>query len=404
MTGSIVKRGEKTYLLRLSLGLDTVTGRRLYKTETCHGTRKEAEARLRDLVREYDQGTLTVGTKKSLNEFLQQWLETARQRLRERTWEDYRSLCKYYLQKKLGRLPLDRISPLEIQRAYNEMMGRGLSALTVRKVHCVLNSALKQAVKWRLLATNPACQVDLPRQKIRRIIRAMERAQALAFLRACRGHRLEALFHFALQSAARPEETLGLWWDDIDFETGRCNIQRVLVRPKGGAAIFQEPKTAGSRRSIPLDARMLRELKRHRALQAQERLMAGPDWNGENLVFCSQLGTPIWKGNLVRRVYKPLLKKAGLPSTFRLRDLRHTCATLLLQAGEHIKSVSERLGHSDIRLTLNVYAFALPDMQESAAKRAADLFDLSLDHLVITDSPEPAGTDQDGGKVRSLFS
>lgn len=88
--------------------------------------------------------------------------------------------------------------------------------------------------------------------------------------------------------------------------------------------------------------------------------------------------------NLVKRVYKPLLKKAGLPKTFRLRDLRHTCATLLLQAGEHIKAVSERLGHSDIRLTLNVYAFALPDMQESAAKRAADIFDLPADR-----QPEP---------------
>lgn len=376
MKGSIIKRGDQTYLIRLSLGKDSVTGKRLYKSETYHGTKKDAESKLRDLVREFDTGTLTVRSTKSLNEFLKDWLETARQRLRERTWADYKDLCKYYLEKNLGRLPLSKLTPMEIQKVYNEMTGRGLSALTVRKVHCVLNSSLKQAVKWRLLSTNPASQVDLPKQKMRkRIVRAMERGQALKFLMTAKGHRLEGFFHFALQTGARPEEMFGLFWEDLDLEAGKCTIDRVLVRPRGGEWIFQDPKTAGSRRTISLDQRLVKELRRHKAFQAEERLAAGPDWQGEhNLVFCSQRGTPIQKGNLIRRAYKPLLKKAGLPTTFRLRDMRHTCATLLLQAGEHVKAVSERLGHGDIRLTLNIYAFALPDMQESAAKRAADLF------------------------------
>ena len=379
MKGSIIKRADQTYLLRLSLGKDSETGKRSYKTVTVHGTKKEADAALRELVRSYEMGTLTVASNKSLNEFIKDWLQTASQRLRERTWRDYEQLYKCYFREGLGRLPLSRLTPMEIQKTYNGMVERGLSALTVRKVHCILNSALRQAVRWRLLATNPAGQVDLPQQKTKRIIRAMDRSQALALLLACDAHRLRTLFHFALQSGARPEEILGLFWDDIDLETGRCQIQRVLVRPRGGRWLFQDPKTPGSRRVINLDPRLCRELKRHKAFQAEERLAAGEAWNAENnLVFRTRIGTPINAPNMVKRVYKPLLKKAGLPKTFRLRDLRHTCATLLLQAGEHIKAVSERLGHSDIRLTLNIYAFALPDMQESAAKRAADIFELPV--------------------------
>lgn len=387
MKGSITKRAERTYLLRLSLGKDSETGKRSTKTVTVHGTKKEAEAALRELVRSYEMGTLTVTSNKSLNEFLKDWLQTAGQRLRERTWRDYEQLCKCYLREGLGRLPLSRLTPMEIQKTYSGMVERGLSALTVRKVHCILNSALRQAVRWRLLATNPAGQVDLPKQKTKRVIRAMDRTQALGFLGACDGHRLRTLFHFALQTGARPEETLGLFWDDLDLETGHCKIQRVLVRPRGGRWVFQDPKTPGSRRMIMLDARLCKELRRHKAFQAEERLAAGEGWQGENnLVFRTRIGTPINGPNLVKRVYKPLLKKAGLPKTFRLRDLRHTCATLLLQAGEHIKAVSERLGHSDIRLTLNVYAFALPDMQESAAKRAADIFELAA----VPSQPESA--------------
>ena len=413
MTGSIIKRGEKNYLLRLSLGKDAVTGKRLYKTETCHGTRKEAENRLRVLVVQFEGGTLTLKTGKSLNEFLVQWLETARQRLRERTLKDYQGICKYYLQDTLGRLPLDKINALSIQEAYNQLMTeRNLSALSVKKVHVVLNGALKQAVRWRMLPHNPASDVDLPKVKQKKVIRSMVLQQALDFLEACSGHKHQAYFHFALQTGARPEEILGLLWDDIDFATGLCQIERVLVRPTGGAWKFQDPKTAGSRRTIVLDESLLKELKRHRQAQDQERTFAGEDWRpGPAFVFTSSVGTPLFRTHFVKRVFKVLLKKAGLPTSFRLRDLRHTCATLLLESGESIKAVSERLGHADVRLTLNIYAHCLPAMQQSAARRAGSLFQPGparpqvggwvsrtfqvSDHLVITDRLERMETDQD---------
>ena len=404
MKGSIVKRNEKTYLLRVSLGKDSVTGKRLYKTETCHGTKKEAEAQLRVMVAQFEGGTLTQKTGKSFNEFIIEWLATsAKQKLRERTLKDYEGLHRYYLQEGLGRLPLDKLNPLSIQQAYTQLMKeRNLSALSIKKVHCVVNGALKQAVRWRMLPHNPATGVEMPKVKRNKVIRSFTLQQALEFLDACRGHRSEAYFHFALQTGARPEEILGLLWEDIDFANGTCRIDRVLVRPTGGAWAFQDPKTAGSRRVITLDRTLMEVLRRHKRAQQVERTGYQEQWkSGPQFVFTSGVGSPLYRTHFVKRVYKPLLKKAGLPTAFRLRDLRHTCATLLLEAGESIKAVSERLGHGDVRLTLNIYAHCLPAMQRAAAERAGDLFTRTararvqvgwfpsrayrLDHLVITD-------------------
>jgi len=403
MTGSIIKRGDQTYLLRLSLGKDVVTRKRLYRTETVHGTRKEAEARLRKLVGEYESGTLTKATSQSLNEFLAEWLKTAAGRLRERTLKDYEGICRYYLLEDLGRLPLSKVSALDIQQSYNRLTSRGLSPLSIKKIHVVLNGALKQAVKWRVIPHNPAVDVDLPKVTQRKIVRSLTLEQAQQLLAACQGHRLQAYFHFALQTGARPEEILGLLWEDIDFDRGLCRIEKVLVRPTGGAWRFQDTKTAGSRRTLQLGSGLMLELKRHRRAQELEREVAGSEWKaGPSLIFASSTGTPLFRTHFVKRVYKPLLKKAGLPTSFRLRDLRHTCATLLLEAGENIKAVSDRLGHGDVRLTLNIYAHCLPAMEQSAARLAGELFQVgpprvklqgwassryhSSDHLVITDT------------------
>lgn len=376
MTGSIIKRGDKTYLLRLSLGKDKVTGKRLYHTKTVHGTKKEAEARLRDLVREYEQGGVVAASTASLNEFLEQWFLTARQRLRERTFGDYRQLCRCYIEGNLGRLPLGKITPVAIQKRYAELQEKGLSAPTIRKLHVVLSQALKQAVRWRMLPHNPALDVDLPAKRGQKILRAMTREQAQAFLRALEGRRWGTVLSFALRTGMRPEEYLGLQWSDVDFDRAQVRVTQVLVRPNGGRWKFEEPKTAGSRRTIALAPRDLEELKAHRAQQLQERLFAGDRWQSQwDFVFTNETGGPVYEGNLTKRAFKPALEQAGLSSSFRLYDLRHTCATLLLLAGEHPKVVSERLGHSSVSITLDTYSHVLPTMQAGAAAKLADMLE-----------------------------
>ena len=179
-------------------------------------------------------------------------------------------------------------------------------------------------------------------------------------------------FLVALESGARPNEYLALRWADVNFARQRIAIRRSLVWPKGGGFKITEPKTPRSRRSIPLSASTMTELRNHKRNQAEERLKLGSKYKNQDIVFAAESGTPLLWRNLTRRHFKPLLKKAGLPDV-RLYDLRHTCATLLLSAGENPKVVSERLGHASIVLTLDTYSHVLPTMQEAATSKLESL-------------------------------
>ncbi|MGI8670276.1 MAG: site-specific integrase [Aridibacter sp.] len=145
-----------------------------------------------------------------------------------------------------------------------------------------------------------------------------------------------------------------------------------MVKKKGGGFIFSEPKTSKSRRSIPLSNEALTSLRTHRKRQLENRLKLGASFENLDLIFPSELGTPIQHRNLVRRYFKPILKKAELPN-IRLYDLRHTTATLLLSAGENPKVVSERLGHASVVLALDTYSHVLPTMQQDATKKLGNI-------------------------------
>ena len=168
--------------------------------------------------------------------------------------------------------------------------------------------------------------------------------QARSFLRACETNRFGLMFELALISGMRPEEYLAIQWTDLDFQKCTVTIQRVIVWKrwiKGWC--FSEPKTPGSKRTIPLPSHLMRKFQQHRKHQLEHRLKMGEEYQDEhNLVLTSEIGTPVSLRNLERRFYKHLLKTAGLPD-IRLYDLRHSCATLLLPAGENPKVVSERL-------------------------------------------------------------
>jgi integrase len=159
-----------------------------------------------------------------------------------------------------------------------------------------------------------------------------------------------------------------LQWKDVDLIKGTATVQRVIVWKKGGGWYFSEPKTSKSRRTVPLPASITKMLVDHKRRQAKHRLKLGPAYENHDLVFATGKGTPLYYRHLSRRYFAPTLKRAGLQG-LRLYDLRHSCATLLLSAGENPKVVSERLGHSSIVLTLDIYSHVLPDMQREATEK-----------------------------------
>jgi integrase len=240
---------------------------------------------------------------------------------------------------------------------------------TIQIVHNILNRAFSQAIRWRVMAFNPAQLADRPKQE-RKEMQALSPEEATKFLKFAREDRYYLYFALALETGARPSELLGLQWKDIDFDQGRVTIQRSLEYPDYSNEFrFVEPKTSRSRRSITVSQANLNLLREHRSVQNEKRLKKGADWQQHDLIFCTREGNPIQARNILRRHLRPILKKAELLETLNLYSLRHSCATLLLSAGVNPKIVSERLGHASIVLTLDTYSHVLPDMQQAASDK-----------------------------------
>ena len=384
--GQIVKKGKDKFLIRVYIGCDS-QGHRHYYSETIKGSIKDAKKRLTEKLREKDTGTLIKTERITLNEYLDKWLESAVSvRVRPNTLFDYKKHLRLHVKPYLGHYRLDALRPLHIQGLNTKLQQRGLSISTIKKAHVILFSALNQAVKWRMLSFNPAVGAEVSRgdrnasQNAQRQMRTLTLEQASHFLATLSGDAYYALFLLALIGGLRPEEYLGLRWRDCQLANGVIAIRTVLIRRMDGKGwYFGEPKTKRSRRSVPLPASLITALIAHKKRQDEWKQKAGLSYTDYDLVFTTKSGLPIDRRNL-RESFQRRLKAAGLPSTIRLYDLRHSCASLLLMANEHPKVVSERLGHNSVAITLDVYSHVLPTMQQAASDK--------LEQMLITRTPD----------------
>jgi len=361
--GQIIQRGDK-WVARMEWR--DAQGRKQSHSKT-FDTQKSAKQYLRELTTQRGNGGWTEPQRQTLNDYLDTWQESAlKNRVTPRTFNSYIQTLADYIRPALGGTKLSKLTAAQIQQTYAAMMERGLSARTVRYSHAILHSALKQAVKWGVLAQNPSDLVDLPKQP-RKEMRALSPEEARKFLETALTDEWSTLFTLAVDSGLRPSEVLAVQWKDLDLATGVLTVQRTLVRDDH-KWYFKEPKTQRSRRSIPLGPTTVKALRQVKAEQAETRIRLGQAYTNYDLVFASETGTPLFLRNLERRHFKPILQAAHLP-TIRLYDLRHTCATLLLAQGVNPKIVSERLGHASVTLTLDTYSHILPDMQKEASSK-----------------------------------
>jgi integrase len=368
--GQVIGRGKNVWLLRVPLGRNE-SGKRKYLNETFHGSKKKAQERLTALLGKKDGGVVLAPPRMTFDAYLNQWLEMMKTQVGPHTHADYTNLMRRYVRPLLGGRQLAKITVLDLDQLYANMVGRGLSVRTVRAVHVAVKRALKDAVRKHLISHNPAVDADPPKrtsneqQREKPVFRLEE---AAAFVRATNGQRLGPMFLLQLVTGMRPGECRGLQWQDVDLERGMVTVRQAMSHygVKDGETWSFGPTKTKRVNTIPIPKRVVQALRHHRAIQEEEKRDAGPEYRDYGLVFCTRLGTPLNHDNVAKRDFKQVLKVAGLPGSSTLYSLRHSCATLLLSEGVHPKVVSERLGHASITTTLQTYAHVLPTMQEKA--------------------------------------
>lgn len=375
MAGSITKRGEKKYLIRVWMGRDPVTGKALRPGFMFHGTKKEAQKELARRVQAFESGAYITDEKFTLNQFIEDWLEkTLPSEVKPRTLETYTYDLERLVKEDLGRWPICKIHPSDIQDFYFRLLGNGVGPSSIKRLHAPLRKIFHQALILKKIVTNPILGIKVPKldQVKKRPPKPMSPEQAVRFLDAAGETPYLALFEVAMSSGMRPGELLGLSWTSVDWSSNQIIVERSVQRLKKKQDILGPTKTDRIR-SITLPRAVMKSLKEHRASQNRDRLRMGDSWDGKhNLVFPNEVGG-IWEvSNFKSQAFKKVQRLAGLKG-FNPYSLRHTCATLLLLKGVQAKIVSERLGHSTISQTLDTYSHILPSMQQAASDRLEEV-------------------------------
>ena len=289
------------------------------------------------------------------------------------TQDTYASLARTHLvPAPFGSIPLDKLRPSDVEALLLAKRDAGLAEWTVRALYTVVRQALDTAVRDGLIRRNPAALVKRPTVR-RSDARYLTPAEAGQLLEAARGDRVYPVLVLMLGTGLRRGEALGLHWRDVDLDAGALRVRWTLGRV-GHQLRFDEPKTEKSRRFVSLPAPVVEILRRHKTTMVAERLAARvwtPWPDHDDLVFSTQLGTPIEPRNALRSLQR-IAERAGLDTT--LHTLRHSAASALIRSGTHMRIVQEMLGHSSYAFTADIYSHVAVEQQREAADRLGEAF------------------------------
>jgi len=376
--GSIRQRSKGIYQIRFSVGADNLTGERKRVSIHHKGTLESAKAMLRNMLKSIDDNHYIEPTKIKLNEFLQEWLATIHSQVSPKTHERYVDIVKNFLTPGIGTNLLTKLEPLAIQRFYTKLEtgGRrdgksgGLSPRTRLHIHRVLKLALKRAVRMRLIAHNPADDVDPPKPRRSSIV-TLTVDQSASLLDAIRGKPIYWPVLIALTTGMRRGEICALRWQNVDFKKKTIRVVESLEQTKKGIR-FKSPKTDRTR-AVLLTEYALEELKAFKEKQKEE-LAELKITQTENTSVCGGYnGQPQWPTTITHQFERVINKMPDFPKV-RFHDLRHSHATQLLEAGIHPKIAQERLGHSTITTTLDLYSHVTDTMQGEAVSKLDTAF------------------------------
>jgi integrase len=381
-TGHIRERSPGSFELRYSLGTDAPSGKRRIATATVRGSRKDAEKELRRLLHAVDTGDHVDPNRVTVRHWLATWLATVRHEVALRSYDRYAAIVNRHLIPALGNLQLAKLAPVHIQEFYNTLAstGRrdrrpgGLAPRSRRQLHRVLATALSRAVEQQLIARNPTevFKRRLPKVEPREMV-TLTAEQSTVLIEAARGSPLYAPVLIALATGVRRGEALALRWRNVDLDRGAIRIVESLEQTAAGLR-FKTPKNDRGR-TVTLPTFAVGELRRLKREQAESMLMLGVRQTGDTLVCARVDGAPLQPVALTHLFTRLIGRTADLPRV-RFHDLRHTHATQLLLAGVHPRIAQERLGHSTVVLTLDLYSHVTETMQEDAAAKIDKAFSL----------------------------
>ena len=358
-----VRRG--AWRVRVYEGRDD-SGRKRYRSRTVRGTRRAADRVASDLHLEVELGIAASGGRAPLADYLQnRWLPHLRLHRQPSTHARYAGIVARVIVPELGRRPLRRVSPVDVQGLCDRALEQGLAPATVHLIHAVMHKALSQAVTWQLVPRNAAARVELPRIP-QRAVPVLDRSAIRRLFEANEPYPAYPLLVLAVLGGLRRGELLGLCWTDIDFDR-ECVIVRRSLTPVPGRGLVLGPTKTHQERRVDLGPLGLAVLRQRRAQQLAQRCHSEGVYSDRGLVFANAAGRPL-QVSTVHGWVKAAFERAGLPSVMRLHDLRHTHASLLLARGHALPVVSERLGHRTKTTTANLYAHALPTSQRAAAQ------------------------------------
>lgn len=349
---------------------DASTGKRKRKWHSLEAKGKRlAQIECARIIYEMNGGIYLEPNRTTMAAFLDKWLDHMASQISPHSHERYSEIAKKNLVPLIGSVMLTKLQPIQISTAYSDALtsGRrngkgGLSARTVHHMHRILKQALGKAVKWQLLARNPADAVDPPKVE-RRHLDTYDMAQTAALIEGMRPTRMFTPTILAVLCGLRRGEIAALRWRNVDLAIGQIAVVESAEQTKAGVR-YKEPK-GGRTRTVALSATVTKELRAHRLRQAEELLRLGVRQTDEMFVVAQADGQPLQPRSLTHE-WTRLLKDCDLPR-IRFHDLRHAHATHLLSSGVHPKIASERLGHSKVGITLDLYSHVLPGMQADAA-------------------------------------
>jgi integrase len=382
MSEGIVKKGNR-YFVVIEGDPDPVTGKRSRKWHSGYDDEESAKKARRRLLVDRDEGAYVDPDRQTVTGYFAEWLKAIRPTVRDSTWHSYERNLRLHVSAYVGRVQLRRLDATGLNALYAHLLAEGhkghhgdqpagLSPRTVRYIHTIIHRALKDAVRWGRLVRNVADAADPPRASTGSApeVQAWSRETLIDFLDRSKSSedRYYPLWVLLATTGCRRGEALGLRWSDVDLKAGRAAIVQTVITVKHEVRIGT-PKTAKGKRSVSLDPATVSVLKDWRGHQLEEKVLLGPGYRDHDLIFAKATGEPLHPER-VSREFDRRVERWDLPK-LTVHGLRHTWATLALAAGVHPKVVQERLGHTTIGITLDLYSHTTPTLHDEAAHLVA---------------------------------